>query len=78
MLPGLPASHGCVRFLERDALWLFEWGEPWTLDDSGVRVLHAGTPVLIVGHYEFDKTPPWRQPLRLAQPVELPTFPGEW
>ena len=57
-LPGLPASHGCVRLLERDAQWLFDWGEPWTVDDSAVRVLHAGTPVLIVGHYEFDKTPP--------------------
>jgi L,D-transpeptidase catalytic domain len=77
-LPGLPASHGCVRLLERDAQWLFEWGEPWTVDDSGGRVLHAGTAVLIVGHYDFDQTPPWRFPLRLEQPVELPTFPGEW
>jgi L,D-transpeptidase-like protein len=77
-LPGLPASHGCVRLLERDAQWLFAWGEPWTVDDGGLRVIHAGTPVLIVGHYEFDKTPPWREPLRLAQLVELPTFPGEW
>jgi hypothetical protein len=77
-LPGLPASHGCVRLLERDAQWLFEWGEPWTVDDSGVRVLHAGTPVLIVGRYDFDQAPPWRVPFRLAQPVELPTLPREW
>jgi hypothetical protein len=77
-LPGLPASHGCVWLLERDAEWLFQWGEAWTVEHGGVRVLHAGTPVLIVGHYEFDKTPPWRQPLRLARPVELPKFPGEW
>jgi hypothetical protein len=24
-LPGRPASHGCVRMLERDAKWVYEW-----------------------------------------------------
>jgi len=26
-LPGKPDSHGCLRLLQRDAKWLYEWGE---------------------------------------------------
>ncbi len=59
-LPGRPASHACVRLLERDARWLFGWGEP---SGAGRR----GTPVLIVGSYDFDSPPPWREPEQLAQ-----------
>ena len=61
-LPGKPASHGCVRLLEQDAQWLFDWGETWSLDNSGTRILKPGTPVLIVGTYGFDGAPPWRSP----------------
>ena len=43
-LPGYPASHGCIRLLERDAQWLFEWGQTWMLDPSGTRVLTPGLP----------------------------------
>ena len=41
-LPGRAASHGCVRMLERDAQWLFEWGE-------APRTGAKGTPVLVLG-----------------------------
>jgi hypothetical protein len=61
-LPGHPASHGCIRLLERDARWLFDWGRP-------------GTPVLIVGEYDFDALPPWRSLSWLAHPVPLPSPP---
>ena len=71
-LPGYPASHGCIRLLERDAQWLFEWGQPWRLDSSGTRVLTAGTPVFLVGRYDFDAPPPWRSLAWLAGTVELP------
>jgi hypothetical protein len=74
-LPGQPASHGCVRLLERDARWLFEWGEEWTLDAGGTRVLTPGTPVFIIGRYDFTAPPPWRSPEWLAQPIELPQLP---
>ncbi|HYX71976.1 MAG TPA: L,D-transpeptidase, partial [Nitrososphaera sp.] len=30
-LPGVPASHGCVRLLEGDAKWIFSWAEQWML-----------------------------------------------
>jgi hypothetical protein len=44
-LPGQPASHGCIRLLQRDAEWLFNWGDEWVLDASGTRVITSGTPV---------------------------------
>ncbi len=57
-LPGHPASHGCVRLLERDAQWLYGWGEGWSLA-ARVPVLDSGTPVHIVGRYDFDAPSPW-------------------
>jgi hypothetical protein len=58
-LPGYPASHGCIRLLERDAMWLYEWGEP-------------GTPLHIAGLYAFAAPPPWRSIEQLAEGVDLP------
>jgi hypothetical protein len=71
-LPGKPASHGCVRLLGDDARWLFTWGDPWTLDRGGTRVLKLGTPVLVIGEYDFEAMPSWQSPDRLTRPVELP------
>jgi lipoprotein-anchoring transpeptidase ErfK/SrfK len=71
-LPGHPASHGCVRLLERDAEWLFEWGQPWILDSSGTHVQHPGTPVLLLGRYDSDARPPWRSLAWLSHTVHLP------
>jgi hypothetical protein len=73
-LPGHPASHGCVRLLTRDAQWIFEWGETWALGESGRRVITPGTPVFIVGQYDFDAAPPWRLLPSLTSSVELPTL----
>ena len=74
-LPGRPASHACVRLLERDAKWLFDWGETWTLDDRGWNVLEPGTPVLIVGCYDFSSPPPWRSTGWLSSGIVLPGNP---
>lgn len=70
-LPGYPASHSCIRLLERDAMWLYEWGEPWTLDARG-EVATPGTPLLIIGQYAFAEPPPWRSPEYLARGIGLP------
>ena len=70
-LPGWPASHACVRLLERDAMWLYDWGEGWTLDERGWEVLAPGTPLWIVGSYDFDAPPPWRSIAWLARGIEL-------
>jgi lipoprotein-anchoring transpeptidase ErfK/SrfK len=75
-LPGRPASHACVRLLERDAKWLFDWGQTWTLDDRGWTVLNRGTPVLISGCYDFDAPPPWRSLDWLSKGITLPAAPA--
>jgi len=72
-LPGYPASHGCIRLLASDAQWLFEWGQTWLLDASGTRVLTPGTPVFIIGRYDFDAPPPWRSLTWLSHAVALPS-----
>ena len=59
-MPGYPASHSCIRMLERDARWLYGWGEGWTLDESGVKVVQPGTPVLLTGQYDFKAYYPWQ------------------
>jgi lipoprotein-anchoring transpeptidase ErfK/SrfK len=70
-LPGYPASHACIRLLERDAIWIYEWGEGWTLDWRG-HVAERGTPLLILGQYDFHGPPPWRCLERLALGIDLP------
>ena len=71
-LPGRPASHSCIRLLERDARWLYGWGEGWVLDERGWNVLVPGTPVLILGRYDFGAPPPWRSLGWLSQGAALP------
>jgi hypothetical protein len=70
-LPGYPASHGCIRLLDRDAQWLYEWGESWLVDPR-MRLLAPGTPVLLVGEYDFDAPPPWRSIAWLSSEITLP------
>jgi hypothetical protein len=75
-LPGRPDSHKCVRLLPRDARWLFDWGEEWQLSADQREVLEPGTPLLIVGDYDFDSPPPWRSPKFASRAIELPADPG--
>jgi hypothetical protein len=57
-LPGYPASHSCLRLLEKDAKYLYKWADEWILKDSeNVKV--KGTPVLVFGNYNFDGPKPW-------------------
>ncbi|HEX7705284.1 MAG TPA: L,D-transpeptidase [Thermoanaerobaculia bacterium] len=58
-LPGLPASHACVRLLERDAQWIYNWGDGWTLDRRQQSVIETGTPIRVIGSYDFGASPPW-------------------
>jgi len=71
-LPGHPASHACVRLLERDARWIYGWGAGWTLDAERRSVVALGTPVLVVGAYDFGAPPAWRSLAWLAEGVRLP------
>jgi L,D-transpeptidase catalytic domain len=70
-LPGRPASHGCVRLLLPDAKWLFNWGQGWELAADG-QVLANGTPVMIVGGYDYEGARPWLLPEWWARGVTFP------
>lgn len=59
-LPGYPASHSCLRLLEKDAKYLYEWADQWVLvDDENVEF--KGTPVVVFGSYPFGAPKPWLQ-----------------
>jgi lipoprotein-anchoring transpeptidase ErfK/SrfK len=59
-LPGYPASHSCLRLLEKDAKYLYEWADQWVLvDDENVKF--KGTPVIVFGSYPFGAPKPWLQ-----------------
>lgn len=60
-LPGYPASHGCVRLLEEDAKWLYDWAEQWLLAKPGDEILAYGTPVIIFGDYYYGEKAPWQR-----------------
>jgi hypothetical protein len=74
-LPGVPASHACVRLLSRDAEWVFQWGQSWTLDAKG-QLATSGTTVIIVGSYNFDAPPPWLAPDLPHAALTLPVLPA--
>ncbi|HSB09562.1 MAG TPA: L,D-transpeptidase [Blastocatellia bacterium] len=60
-LPGYPASHGCVRLLEEDAKWIYDWAEQWTLSRTDRSILACGTPVVIFGDYKYGEKPVWQR-----------------
>lgn len=70
-LPGVPASHACVRLLARDAEWVFNWGGSWTLDAKG-QLQTTGTPVVILGAYAFGALPPWQSVDYWSRKIALP------
>lgn len=71
-MPGRPASHGCVRLLEVDARWLYDWGEACAVDSATKDVIRPGTPVLVIGRYDFAASQPWLRPEWWAEGVCLP------
>lgn len=61
-LPGHPASHSCIRLLEDDAMWLYDWAEQWKLARNDPRViLKHGTPVVVFAQFAYGKKSPWRR-----------------
>lgn len=72
-LPGYPASHGCVRLLEEDAKWIYDWADQWTLSKINHSILAFGTPVLVFGDYTWGERPLWKRladdPAATAIPV---------
>lgn len=70
-LPGVPASHACVRLLTRDAKWIYQWGQSWTLDARG-QLVEPGTPVVILGAYDFSSPAPYQSLEAFSTPIPLP------
>jgi lipoprotein-anchoring transpeptidase ErfK/SrfK len=66
-LPGRAASHGCVRLLERDAQWLYHWGEATTRGVKGTTVVVLNCP---------DSSRPWQTEQFLRNGISLPASPS--
>ena len=59
-LPGYPASHSCLRLLDADAQWLYNWADQWVLEDEQT-IKVKGTPVVVYGDYKFGVIGIWHQ-----------------
>ena len=59
-MPGYPASHACMRLLEKDARYLYDWADQWVLTKKDEIVL-KGTPVIVFGSYDFNAPKPWKK-----------------
>lgn len=57
-MPGYPASHSCLRLTEKDAKYLYEWADQWTIKGTDDIIAH-GTPVVVFGSYPFGSSKPW-------------------
>ncbi|GAB3712462.1 L,D-transpeptidase [Flavobacterium koreense] len=69
-LPGLPVSHSCLRLLEKDAKFLYEWADQWILDDKE-ELKVKGTPVIVFGNYTHDEPKPWLQLIKNPKALDL-------
>lgn len=58
-LPGYPASHGCVRLRNEEAVYIYNWANQWELNSNQQIVLQHGTPFLVFGDYDFKNPAPW-------------------
>jgi hypothetical protein len=65
-LPGFHASHSCMRLLEEDAKWMYNWANQWVLTNDGNTVLAKGTPLIIFGTSDFTSKP-WLKLLKNPQ-----------
>lgn len=59
-MPGYPASHSCLRLLETDARYLYNWADQWVLNGND-EIKKKGTPVIVFGSYDFSSPAPWKQ-----------------
>jgi len=69
-LPGYPASHACVRMLETDAFWFYNWADSWILFTPD-RIGAYGTPVIIYGDYPFGGRKPWLNISQINKVLEI-------
>ena len=84
MPTGGPMSHGCVRLVDADAEWVYNWGDTWTTSSTsdgiasvGARIISQGTIVLVIGEEPRGKPQPFHYGRRypVLKRVELPGHP---
>lgn len=69
----MPASHGCVRLSESNALWNFNWAQQ-TAVREGVR--EPGTMVIVINHNPAGVPAHW-QPGDDGAPTSLVNLPDD-
>jgi hypothetical protein len=69
-MPGYPASHSCLRLLETDARYLYDWADQWVLKGTD-NIQAKGTPVIVFGSYPFGGSKPWFAVAQNAKAIEL-------
>ena len=84
MPTGGPMSHGCVRLVDADAKWVYEWADIWQTTSSsdgitsvGAKILKQGTTVLVIGKEPRGKPQPFERGRRYPalKLVDLPAHP---
>jgi hypothetical protein len=84
MPTGGPTSHGCVRLVDADAKWVYDWAEPWKttrghMGPSSMRgtLLDPGTMVLVLGDEpEGDPKPfAYKKRYPVLKRIQLPNDP---
>jgi hypothetical protein len=84
MPTGGPTSHGCVRLVDADAKWIYDWAEPWQTTQGHMgpssgqgKLMDPGTMVLVVGDDPEGTPQPFEYKARypVLKRVELPSSP---
>ena len=84
MPTGGPMSHGCVRLVDADAQWVYNWADIWQTTSTsegiasmGAKILKQGTTVLVIGTEPRGKPQPFEQGRRypVLKLVDLPAHP---
>ena len=84
MPTGGPTSHGCVRLVDADAKWIYDWAEPWQTTKGHMgpssgqgRLMEPGTMVLVVGDDPEGTPKPFEYKARypVLRRVGLPSSP---
>jgi len=84
MPTGGPTSHGCVRLVDADAKWIYDWAEPWQTTQGHMgpssgqgKLMDPGTMVLVVGDDPEGTPQPFEYKARypVLKRVELPNSP---
>jgi hypothetical protein len=85
MPTGGPTSHGCVRLIDADARWIYDWADPWKTTRGHMgpgsaqgRLLSPGTVVLVIGDDPTGERPEpfaYKSRYPVLKRVQLPTDP---